>query len=313
MDKLDKKLLAELALDSRQPYTRLAKTLKTSREVVAYRINKLKKDGVIQGFITDINTQKLGFIGTAVFVNVKAAKNQEFKNFVQKSDFAAWGAELSGIWSFAFSIWGKTLEELDEKFSLVYKEFKDSIIDHRPTPHRRNAFFYEKYLGRQRITKPTGKKRVEHGIDDKDKLLLKELAQNSRASSVELAEKLGLTPPAASQRIKKLEQAGYINKYTLFIDVSKLGLFQYSIFVSNKNLEEQDKFIAFLTKHPRVNYTAEYVGNPFLEFGLFVEDPYSLRPVLQEIEQAFPENRVIEVSLFQKELVSVGPPACVFK
>jgi hypothetical protein len=50
-----------------------------------------------------------------------------------------------------------------------------------------------------------------------------------------------------------------------------------------------------------------------MEFGLFVKDPYELRERLQEIEEIFPNNRVIEVSLFQKEFVSVGPPSCVFE
>jgi hypothetical protein len=38
-----------------------------------------------------------------------------------------------------------------------------------------------------------------------------------------------------------------------------------------------------------------------------------LRERLHEIEQHFPNNRVIEVSLFQKEFVSVGLPDCVFE
>lgn len=50
-----------------------------------------------------------------------------------------------------------------------------------------------------------------------------------------------------------------------------------------------------------------------MEFGLFVKDPYELRGKLQEIEETFPNNRVIEVSLFQKELVSIGLPLCVFE
>jgi len=68
-----------------------------------------------------------------------------------------------------------------------------------------------------------------------------------------------------------------------------------------------------LAQHGNVSFIAEYVGDPFIEFGLFVKDPYELREKLQEIEEKFSDNRVIEISLFQKEFVSVGPPSCVFE
>lgn len=62
-----------------------------------------------------------------------------------------------------------------------------------------------------------------------------------------------------------------------------------------------------------ISFIAEYVGYPFVKFRLFVKDSYELRNKLQEIEENFPNNRVIEISLFQKEFVSVGPPSCVFE
>ena len=116
-----------------------------------------------------------------------------------------------------------------------------------------------------------------------------------------------------AQRIKHLEVSGYIEKYSLFVDVQQLGLFQYSIFVVNKNIDEKQKMIKYLQQHKNVSFVAEYVGDLFIEFGLFVKDPYELREKLQGIEETFPNNRVIEISLFQKEFVSVGPPSCVFE
>ncbi len=44
-----------------------------------------------------------------------------------------------------------------------------------------------------------------------------------------------------------------------------------------------------------------------------MKNPYDLREILEDIEEAFPNNRIIEISLFQKEFVSIGPPACVFE
>ncbi len=73
------------------------------------------------------------------------------------------------------------------------------------------------------------------------------------------------------------------------------------------------QIIRHLAAHPNVSFVAEYVGDPFLEFGLVVEDPYRLRGLLQGIENLFPENRVLELSLFEETLVSARPPPCVFE
>ncbi len=312
LDKTDRLMLSELMKDSRIPVTQLARRLRVSREVANYRLGRLKAEGVILDFVTEISTRELGFIGAAVFINVKATRQKEFKEFLKSCPFVSWVAELSGVWSFGLSILGKSNEELGRKFSLIHAEFKGDIIDHRFTLHRCSKFFYEKYFGS--VPRPQKPKRlVECRIDTTDKFILKEMSLNSRIGSVDLAKKVSLTAPAVSQRIKKLKAGGFIKRYSLFVDISKLGLCQYSIFVVNKDMNERARLVSYLQNHPNVSFLAEYVGDEFLEFGLFVENPYLLREKLQEIEEQFPDNRVIEVSLFQKEFVSVGPPRCVFE
>ena len=122
--------------NSRIPVTKLAKKLKVSREVAAYRLNRLIKAGIILDFVTEINAEKLGFAGAAVFINVKATQQEEFRKFLAETPFVSWVAELSGVWSFGLSIIGKTNDELDNKFQQIYCHFKDAIIDHRFILHR---------------------------------------------------------------------------------------------------------------------------------------------------------------------------------
>ncbi|MFH1072212.1 MAG: Lrp/AsnC family transcriptional regulator [Nanoarchaeota archaeon] len=263
-------------------------------------------------FFAEINVSKLGFIGAAVFVNVKATRQKEFKEFLAKTNFVSWVAELSGVWSFGFTIQGKTNEELDEKFLQIYNTFKEDIIDHRFILHRKTTFYYGKYFGALPVM-TTAKKIIDNKIDQKDKIILRELSKNSRRDSVSLAGMTSLSAPAVAQRIKRLEVSRHIEKYSLFVDISKLGLFQYSVFVINKNIDEKAKLMRYLAQHENISFIAEYVGDPFIEFGIFVRDPFLLRERLQEIEEHFPNNRVIEVSLFQKEFVSIGPPSCVFE
>ena len=68
-------------------------------------------------------------------------------------------------------------------------------------------------------------------LDQKDLLLLKLLQENSRISASEVGEKLNLSVPAASERIKKLLEGGYIKKFTAQLDSKKLG-YDLTAFIS---------------------------------------------------------------------------------
>ena len=60
-DELDFKILRLLAPNARMPIKEIAQRLNTTVTVVNYRIKKLMKKGVIQGFRTDIDFFKLGY------------------------------------------------------------------------------------------------------------------------------------------------------------------------------------------------------------------------------------------------------------
>jgi DNA-binding Lrp family transcriptional regulator len=311
IDKIDQKLLYELTNNSRIPLTKLSKKLRISRKITSYRIEKLNKNNIINNFTTEINYSKLGYMGAAVFINIKAKKQNEFKEYLNKCNFVSWLAELSGIWSFGFSIIGKTEKEIDNKFLSIYKNFKEDIIDHRFTLHRKSTFYYEKYFGK--VIEERKRKYIDYKIDLKDKQILKELSNNSRIDYVTLSKIMKISPPAVRTRIKNLENSGIIEKYSLFVNLFNLDVYQYSIFIKNKNIDIIERFLNYLSEHPKVSFIAEYLGDPFLEFGIMVDNPYQLREILQEIEESFPDNKLLEISLFQKEFVSVSPPSCIFE
>lgn len=62
-------------------------------------------------------------------------------------------------------------------------------------------------------------------LDRIDLKILRELQSNGRISNAELAEKVSLSPSPCLQRVKKLQNSGYITGYSAHIDTSKLGEF----------------------------------------------------------------------------------------
>lgn len=61
-------------------------------------------------------------------------------------------------------------------------------------------------------------------VDVIDWKILKELQINARISYAELGRRIGLTTPAAIERVRKLEDARIITGYRAEIDTAKVGL-----------------------------------------------------------------------------------------
>jgi Lrp/AsnC family leucine-responsive transcriptional regulator len=80
-------------------------------------------------------------------------------------------------------------------------------------------------------------------MDDKDLALLSALQTNARLTSIELAEKIHLSPSPVQRRQKQLERDGIIQSYVTLLDQEKLGL-KVSVFVSVQLVSQDDENIS---------------------------------------------------------------------
>jgi len=60
-------------------------------------------------------------------------------------------------------------------------------------------------------------------IDHLNTEILRFLQENARASFTEIGKKVGLTSPAVAERVKKMEDLGIIEKYTVKLSYSQIG------------------------------------------------------------------------------------------
>ncbi|MGW6905369.1 Lrp/AsnC family transcriptional regulator [Streptomyces sp. NPDC054940] len=63
----------------------------------------------------------------------------------------------------------------------------------------------------------------EVSLDALDREILFQLRQDGRLTNVELAKRVGLTPPPCLRRVKRLEEAGVIAGYRAVIDPEAVG------------------------------------------------------------------------------------------
>jgi Lrp/AsnC family transcriptional regulator, leucine-responsive regulatory protein len=90
-------------------------------------------------------------------------------------------------------------------------------------------------------------------LDELDVQLLDALQRNARSTFAELGLLVGLKAPAVHDRVKRLEQRGFIQRYSAQLDAKRLGL-QLTAFVSLYTAPDcnYDEFTRALGEMPEV-------------------------------------------------------------
>ena len=92
-------------------------------------------------------------------------------------------------------------------------------------------------------------------LDSIDQHILKELQGDGRITNVELARRVGISPPPCLRRVRALEQAGYIKGYRALLDEKRLG-YEVTVFamvhLSSQAEADLKAFEDFVRKEPLV-------------------------------------------------------------
>jgi len=102
-------------------------------------------------------------------------------------------------------------------------------------------------------------------VDDTDLRILAELVNNAKSSFVDISNKLELHPNVVAYRIKRMEQMGIIKKYSVLLDLEKLGLSeQVYVGASLPEYIEKDDLLKHIMEIPQTIRVISLLGNPAL-------------------------------------------------
>jgi len=139
LDAKDKEIIKILEEEGRISILELAKRVKLSHETVRYRINKLKRKGIIEKFIVRINKKKLGYnINAVIMISTwnytKDEWNMFLKHLMEHSNIVS-VEKLTGNYDLKISFWAKDTEEFDmishsikTKFSKIIKDWETFVF-----------------------------------------------------------------------------------------------------------------------------------------------------------------------------------------
>lgn len=120
-------------------------------------------------------------------------------------------------------------------------------------------------------------------LDRIDRNILIELQKSGRISNVDLADKVGLSASPCLERVKRLEQQGYIKGYHAKVDPNKLGaamLVFVEITLSKTSVDIFEEFSAAVRLHDDIQECYLVSGNFDFLLKARVADMSSYRKLL---------------------------------
>ena len=97
-------------------------------------------------------------------------------------------------------------------------------------------------------------------ITDVDVHILNELREDDRLSMRELSKRVNLSAPAVAERVRKLEDAGIIEGYSVQVNYKKLGLMIDCLLEVTVLNGEYQRFVTFMNQHPRAFFAYRVAG-----------------------------------------------------
>lgn len=122
-------------------------------------------------------------------------------------------------------------------------------------------------------------------MDALDIKILKLLKNNARVTASEISNKINLSVPAVSDRLRKLDASGVIEKYTVIINAKKLNRNLTAImFISLESPNYIDNFLEAIQKDDEIIECHYLAGDYDYSLLIITENTETLEKILNKIK-----------------------------
>lgn len=293
----DLRILQELDNDPQIRLSALAKRVGLSQQVVDYRVKQLLAHGTINHFGTIINPAILGFEQYRILFQISFLTNEEKRailSHLQKHSQVYWAALVGNKWDILVAIYAKSYQELDHFLHDIFSRFPKSFQDFDVVKTLSHEFYGHKYLHSKppytQIKLSLDRTNQPLEIDEIDYSILQQIRMNCRRPSLEVSKHCGVTYKTVQQRIKKLEHAGIIAGYRLFLRSELHGYRAYLLFLSFRSYGRvvENKLMGYARNNKCVTQASKLFGRWSLLFHIRAPDELALQELLVELRNMYP-------------------------
>jgi Lrp/AsnC family leucine-responsive transcriptional regulator len=122
-------------------------------------------------------------------------------------------------------------------------------------------------------------------IDDLNWKILKCLQDNARETFADIGRKVGLTPPAVAERIKKMEDLGIIEGYTTKVSHAKVGHQLKAIITLRAFMGKLKPFLEIVKSFKEVVNCYRITGNENIVMEVVLSDQFHLEEFIDKLIQ----------------------------
>lgn len=124
MDKIDRKIINLLQKNARASLKELSKECFISSPAIAARINKLEKSGIITGYHTSVNMEKIDFhVKAFIQVQLEPRQKQEFYPYIQQIPNVIECNCVTGDYSEIMEVVFSSTTDLDDFINTIQQRF----------------------------------------------------------------------------------------------------------------------------------------------------------------------------------------------
>jgi Lrp/AsnC family transcriptional regulator, leucine-responsive regulatory protein len=122
-----------------------------------------------------------------------------------------------------------------------------------------------------------------YSLDRTDAAIVEELQNDGRLAVSELGRRIGLSQPATSERLKRLEERGIIAGYRAIIDPAKIGLGLTAIIRVRTTHEHIQPCLKHFAAMPEVIEVHRVTGEDCFHLSVIVPSPAQLERIVDTI------------------------------
>jgi Lrp/AsnC family transcriptional regulator for asnA, asnC and gidA len=296
LDKIDKKILYLLDLNSRQSLSQIGKKAGLSKANVRYRINRLQHKGIIKKFYTVIDTFKLGYTSLRIYLileNVNPEIEEEIIQHFVNNKYTWWVGKTVGRFDIVIILWIKNINEFYKFWESTLMKYRSYFSKQVFSPfaqllHYRYSFLLEdNNIEDRNKYEITGSQNIVE-YDQLDFRILKILATNSRASLTDMMKILQVSTKTIRKKIRRMKELGIIQGFRIQIDYLKIGYQYYKVDIDLINYKKNLSMIKYIKKNPNLIFIDKSAGFADLELEFYVKNLDQLLKIIYNLIKQFP-------------------------
>jgi len=324
IDNFDLKILVELEKDSRQPISNIGKALRTSQQVMSYRLQNLERKAIC-GYYTVINFVKLGYTSYRTMIrltNISPKIQEEIIDYFKLNKNIGYLAEIFGHWDIIIDYLAKSIVQYYCFLKDLKNKFPENIKDIDVLTTLENIYFGRDYFTnkyREIKTKSfiCSEDLTIQKLDKTDIKILHIISQNTRIGSVEVSKIIKASPNKVIYRLRNLQERNIIEGYKVHINLQATGRQAYNSLIKFNNItdDKENQLIEYLQNNLCVYDITKVIGYWDFEINYEVKNnddmaifTRNIREKFNGIIKEFETNRIYKehiINYFPGDLLDV--------